>query len=153
MTTYTAIPNGDVDPDSPITTGLMTKLRDNPVAITEGSAGAPNIQTAAIANDAITAAKIPANEIDTSEIAAAAIGQSQIANNTTTQAGSLGSNSYKYFSLNNWALFPSVYSDDADVKMVVHDTDGAPGSPRFGIKNEAGSTTNWDVDHRAIIAA
>lgn len=44
MTTYTAIPAGDVDADSPITTGLITKLRDNPIAITEGSAGAPQIK-------------------------------------------------------------------------------------------------------------
>lgn len=47
MTTYTAIPNGDIDPESPITTGLMTLLRDNPIAITEGAAGAPRISPAA----------------------------------------------------------------------------------------------------------
>jgi hypothetical protein len=27
--TYTAIPDGDIDPESPITTGLMTAIRDN----------------------------------------------------------------------------------------------------------------------------
>lgn len=26
---FTVIPDSDIDPDSPITTGLMTKLRDN----------------------------------------------------------------------------------------------------------------------------
>ena len=79
MTTYTAIPNGDVDADSPITTTLITQLRDNPIAITEGASGAPQIQTAAIANDAITAAKIATNAVGASEIAAGAVGASEIA--------------------------------------------------------------------------
>lgn len=41
MTTYTAIPNGNVDQDSPITQPLMTLMRDNPIAIAEGAAAAP----------------------------------------------------------------------------------------------------------------
>lgn len=43
MTTYTAIPNGDVDQDSPVTQPLMTLVRDNPIGIAEGAAGAPRI--------------------------------------------------------------------------------------------------------------
>ena len=34
MTTFVTIPDSDVDPESPITTGLMVALRDNPIAIT-----------------------------------------------------------------------------------------------------------------------
>jgi hypothetical protein len=34
-------------------------LRDNPIAIANGDAGAPRVQTAGIANNAITAAKLP----------------------------------------------------------------------------------------------
>lgn len=41
MTSYTAIPNGDVDQDSPITQPLMTALRDNPIAIAEQDASVP----------------------------------------------------------------------------------------------------------------
>ena len=41
MTTYTAIPNTDIDQDSPITQPLMTLLRDNPIAIAEGAANGP----------------------------------------------------------------------------------------------------------------
>lgn len=48
MTTYTSIPNTDIDQDSPVTQPLMTALRDNPIAITEGSSGAPRIVAAAI---------------------------------------------------------------------------------------------------------
>ena len=43
MTTYTDIPDGDVDQDSPVTQPLLTALRDNPIAIAEGAAGAPKI--------------------------------------------------------------------------------------------------------------
>lgn len=48
MTTYTAIPNSDIDRDSPITEPLMTLLRDNPIAITEGATGAPRILSPAL---------------------------------------------------------------------------------------------------------
>ena len=48
MTTYTAIANSEIDPDSPITTGLMTKIRDNPIALAEGASGAPAVDVEAI---------------------------------------------------------------------------------------------------------
>ena len=41
MTTYTPIANSDIDQDSPVTSGLMAALRDNPLAIGEGASGAP----------------------------------------------------------------------------------------------------------------
>jgi len=49
MTTYTAIPDADIDTDSPITQSLMTLLRDNPLGIQEGASGAPRIVRGAIA--------------------------------------------------------------------------------------------------------
>jgi hypothetical protein len=44
---WTTIPNADIDQDSPITQTLMTALRDNPIAIANGDAGAPRIQAIA----------------------------------------------------------------------------------------------------------
>lgn len=41
MTTYTTIANTEIDQDSPVTQPLMTAMRDNPIAISEGSTGAP----------------------------------------------------------------------------------------------------------------
>jgi hypothetical protein len=41
MTSYVAIPNGDIDQDSPITQPLMTALRDNPIAIAEKDTSVP----------------------------------------------------------------------------------------------------------------
>lgn len=58
MTTYTDILNTQIDVDSPVTTGLMTLLRDNPIAITEGATGAPKIQTDAIQDLAVTEPKL-----------------------------------------------------------------------------------------------
>jgi len=48
MTSYVTIPNADIDAESPIDVDLMTALRDNPIAITEGASGAPTIKRAAI---------------------------------------------------------------------------------------------------------
>lgn len=48
MTSYITITDAEVQPEAPITSELMTKLRDNPVAISEGAAGAPKIEQAAM---------------------------------------------------------------------------------------------------------
>lgn len=45
MTAYTAIGDGELIVDRPITESLLTRLRDNPIAISEGSAGAPKVQS------------------------------------------------------------------------------------------------------------
>lgn len=39
MTTYTAIPDTDIDSESPLTAALMTALRNNPIAINEYDIG------------------------------------------------------------------------------------------------------------------
>lgn len=43
MTAFVAIPNGDIDQDSPVTQELLTALRDNLLAVAEGDATAPKI--------------------------------------------------------------------------------------------------------------
>lgn len=43
MTDYTSIANSQIDPKAPVTSELMTALRDNPIAIAEGAAGAPKV--------------------------------------------------------------------------------------------------------------
>lgn len=48
MTDYTTVTDSEIDQDSPITQPLLTALRDNPIAITEGASGAPKIQEAAM---------------------------------------------------------------------------------------------------------
>ena len=60
MTDYNEIPDARLEPQKPVRSVDALALRDNPIAITEGSAGAPKIQTAAIADSAITYAKMAA---------------------------------------------------------------------------------------------
>lgn len=48
MAAYTTIADSEIDPESPFTTTLATKYRDNPIAITEGASGAPRIVDIAI---------------------------------------------------------------------------------------------------------
>lgn len=48
MADYIAQPDTAVDPDAPVTSDLMYALRDNPIAIAEGAAGAPRVQDAAL---------------------------------------------------------------------------------------------------------
>lgn len=50
MTSYTAIPDTSIDPEAPVTSELMTLLRDNPIAISEGGNSAPKVQGIAIDN-------------------------------------------------------------------------------------------------------
>ena len=42
-TAYSAIADSEIDTDSPITASLMTRVRNNPIAIAEGAATAPRV--------------------------------------------------------------------------------------------------------------
>jgi hypothetical protein len=55
---YIAITEAQSNPFAPLTSELIKQLRDNPIAIAAGAAGAPRIQTAAIQNSAVTAVKL-----------------------------------------------------------------------------------------------
>jgi len=48
MTSYIAITDAETDPSAPLTAELAKKWRDNPIAISEGSTGAPRIQGKAL---------------------------------------------------------------------------------------------------------
>lgn len=63
MTTYTSIPNSSLEPGKPIRSIDGLALRDNPLAIAEGDASAPKIQTAAIQDGAITLAKFASGAV------------------------------------------------------------------------------------------
>lgn len=73
MTSYTAIPNGDIDQDSPITQPLMTALRDNPIAMAEGDDPAPRILGEAAGRDSSVAAR----RLPVATVAAGSVASSQ----------------------------------------------------------------------------
>lgn len=58
MTSYITITEGETDPEAPLTSELAKKWRDNPIAIAEGSAGAPRIEPIAFATNYYTAGAI-----------------------------------------------------------------------------------------------
>lgn len=84
MTTYTVINNTDIDVDSPVTTSLMNKLRDNPIAIAEGASGAPKIQAAALDTNSVTADAIAAGAVGSSELGSSAVTTDKINNGAVT---------------------------------------------------------------------
>lgn len=54
MADWTTIADTQVDPKAPVTSELMTALRDNPIAIAEGRANAPKVRTS-FRNGSVTA--------------------------------------------------------------------------------------------------
>ena len=54
MTDYTGISNTQVDPGAPVTSELMASLRDDPLAIAEGSLDAPGVTALGMARDSLS---------------------------------------------------------------------------------------------------
>jgi len=94
MTAYIAITDAETDPEAPLTSELAKKWRDNPIAISEGSTGAPKVQRAAVQDAAINRVKL----------------------STGTNSGSYsfsGSGGTTTISLDAYSFFPS-HSGNAD---------------------------------------
>src|SRR5690554_3345055 len=58
MATWTNIDDTFLEPGKPVRSVDGLALRDNPIAIAEGAAGAPKVKTAGIENQAVTDAKL-----------------------------------------------------------------------------------------------
>jgi len=166
MTTYTAIIDSEIDTDSPVTESLMTRIRDNPIAISEGSAGAPKIQNAAIATDAVRSAQIQASAVGASEIADGSVGATELGTNSvidakikissgTSYAGTIADGANVYFTLHNKSFFPMIHTSSRFIYLRGHITDGTNGSaPRFGMYNDGGgSGDTYDVDYYYVATA
>jgi len=67
MTAWVTIPDGDIDPDSPLTTPLLTALRDNVAASFEKASGAP-----VLVDDYVTAAMLKTDSLTRSSLTIAA---------------------------------------------------------------------------------
>jgi hypothetical protein len=68
MTTYAAITDAETNPDAPITSSMLKRFRDNPLAIAEGDATAPKVSAKAFAVTSVETDWVMAR------IAAAAVG-------------------------------------------------------------------------------
>jgi hypothetical protein len=82
MTIFTTIASTEVDAESPIVYSLKKRLRDNPLAIAEGAAGAPRFQTAALnqvaSAQAVATANIRNADITTAKIGALAVSLAKV---------------------------------------------------------------------------
>lgn len=70
MATWTNISNTNLQPGAPARSVDVIALRDNPIALAEGAAGAPRIQTAALADSAVTNPKIANGAVTVGKVAA-----------------------------------------------------------------------------------
>ena len=73
MADWTNIANTALQPGAPVRSIDGVALRDNPIAIAEGAAGAPRIQTNGIQNSAVTNAKIANSAVTNAKIANSAV--------------------------------------------------------------------------------
>jgi len=100
MATWTTLPDAALEPGKPIRSIDGLALRDNPVAITEGAAGAPQIQTAAL----ITGERMTtANVLNaTAGASVGAVGTyaflGDINSTTTNEGGTVAGSSLRYSS-------------------------------------------------------
>ena len=110
MATYTAIPSGDLDPESPITTGLMTALDANVEGalaglatfdVLEAAYGAGSIPAGAykalsiangdVANTTITGSKLVAGTITATQMGTDSVHRDEIASTPSDQNTPIGS--------------------------------------------------------------
>lgn len=89
MADYFAIPDSALDPDAPVTSELAYALRDNPIAIAEGAAGAPRIADVALAGG-VTGAGVSWVGNRYSQLGAGAVGSVIMARKVVTGVISFG---------------------------------------------------------------
>ena len=92
MADWTIVPDTNLEPGKPIRSIDGLALRDNPIAISEGAAGAPRVQTAALADDAVTAPKLAETANETTWALGRTAAQTEFAIGTYIVAWNTGTN-------------------------------------------------------------
>ena len=131
MAEFTVIPDANLEPEKPGRSIDALALRDNPIAIAEGAAGAPRIQTAAIQDGAVAQAKLKTN--------------------TTSLSGTIGGFGRTNLSLGPYAFFPSI-EGGLNINVVASTTSGSADAPRIGLRNDGESSNAYTLRWRRIIA-
>lgn len=89
MADYNPILDTELEPGKPITENLMLRIRDNPIAISEGSLGAPRNQTDSYEDESVTEPKMADDSVANRAMTNDAIGQAEMQN------GAVGQNELK----------------------------------------------------------
>lgn len=138
MTGYTAIPDSDIDPESPGTTTLFTRLRDNPIAISEGTSPAPAIQEAALDSSIVSQGKLKSTYGDVSVYVNANEGKT----------GTLPGGGYAFRILIKWASSPGVYDNfNGYVDYNGADTTFIAPQLSFEVDGPTGSNTGYGREY------
>jgi hypothetical protein len=136
MAVWTTIPDENIEPDKPIRSIDGLALRDNPVAIAEGAAGAPRIQSAGINWGSVNSD----------------IGRQQVRIGSASTSGFIGNINRVSITLNRMSFFPMIQSDNNEMVLATHPTLSAASAPRFAVRNLSVTGTNWNVRHEYINA-
>jgi len=143
VTTYTPIGDNQVDVDSPVNVELMTALRDNPLAMFEGSSGAPVLALAALGP--VTAGSVTRYQ-DTATITASSTSYTYgnqfwsshsgtIRFRTTSSGGSAGGTVQIIKNGVQYTSYAAGGSVDTDIPVAIGD------KFQFGVRNNTGSPT------------
>jgi len=174
MTAYNAIPDSDIDPESPLTTSLFTYLRNNPIAITEGATGAPKIQNAAFAANSIDGAKIitssitgtqiavtgtiaqahlGANSVGNTQMISGAIHQAELSTTTASSSVSVTADGNNSLTLagGTWSWWTA--SADSNNNQLIGFGNGNTAAGVIGLRNEdtgGASSLSFYIDERYV---
>ncbi len=146
-----------------LTSTKMTQLYNNFTAMAQGESGAPQVQNAAIANNAIDATKIAAGGVDTDELAALAVESAKIASSAVARAKISTSTGSASGTVNNGlsvAINMDAYSFAPDIRcngtptyvVPIAGTGAGADTPKFAILNSSGSSQSYSCAWRYIAA-
>jgi len=145
MPEYQEILDSEVQPEAPLTSSLGVRFRDNPMAVWEGAAGAPRIQTDALSDSAVTQGKISSS----------AVGRSELRIGTNSVSGTLSPGAVQGISMTDYALFPSIHQSQASggrLRVQANTTgSSASSNPKFTLENlDTNNSQDFSVAWRFI---
>ena len=147
MTAYTTIPDTDIAQDKPIKAETGLALRDNAIAISEGAAGAPQIQRAAIQNVAIDATKIENYAVQRAKIQNSAIDSTKLNLGSSSATAVLPGSGSAEITMSELSFFPMINSSSSDGFAI----ESKPTATRgFRLRNLSEGSQTYTVSWRFI---
>lgn len=139
MTDYNVILDTELDPDAPLKSDLAYRWRDNPIAIVEGSVGAPRIYGGAAARSGNGLAVLTVTAADTVK---ADHGMGGVAGTTVTGSTSL---------VVAYTYTVGVYTGTMRFKAT-HQISNAAGSSQLRIRKNGATVDTWDTSSTSSVA-
>jgi len=117
MTTFSAIANSEIAVGAPVTNSLMTKNRDNPLAIQENDPSAPDVQYAVSAGSASSATT--AGSASSATTAGSISGQGALATRNTVANGHIDNSAVNSVKINKAVGTTSIFSVAANSTLLI----------------------------------